>query len=274
MKLRDKVVVVTGSTRGIGRSIAEACAKEGASVVICSRKESAVTETCDAFKREGFNISGIAVDVSIQDDLEKLLQHTIGTWGRVDVWVNNAGLSGGFRPLVNMTEKEITDIVNVNFLGTIKACHMIIRYFINQGAGILINISGKGGRRGEASPFLAAYAATKAAVTNLTKSLAQENKAHPISIHSVLPGMVATDFYKDIKTTPDLATSARSIPYVLKAFGVPVDKVGHFVAKIAAQEPGKVTGKNYSLLSGLRLMRAIGLLIWYRFTGKIQTAIG
>jgi NAD(P)-dependent dehydrogenase (short-subunit alcohol dehydrogenase family) len=272
MKLKDKVIVITGSTRGIGRAIAKACAKEGALVVICSRHESAVKETFETFTKQGFNVSGVTVDVSKQHDLEKLLQHAIQTRGRVDVWINNAGLSGGFQPLDEMSPEEITTIVNVNLTGMLKACRLIIPYFIQQRGGILLNISGKGGR-GEAAPFLATYAATKAAVTNLTKSLAQENKAYPLSIHSVVPGMVATNFYKDMKTSPKLAASAKDLPYVLKAFGVPIDVVGRFFVQIAAQKPGKVTGKNYSLLSGWRLIRAIGLLMWYRATRKIKSTM-
>jgi len=171
-----------------------------------------------------------------------------------------------------MSPEEIITIVNVNLTGMLKACRLIIPYFIQQRGGILINMSGKGGR-GETSPFLATYAATKAAVTNLTKSLAQENKAYPLSIHSVVPGMVATDFYKDMKTSSKLATSAKDLPYVLKAFGVPIDVVRRFFVQIAAQEPGKVTGKNYSLLSGWRLIRAIVLLMWYRATRKIKSTM-
>ena len=269
MKLEDKVIVVTGSTRGIGRAIAEACAEDGARVVICSRNEGAVKQVVEDFTRQGFEATGIAVDVSLQNDLEKLLQHAIETWGRVDVWVNNAGLSGGYRPLDEMSPEEITGIVDLNFTGTLRACRMVIPYYIRQEGGILINISGKGGH-GDASPFMAVYAATKAAVTSLTKSLAQENKDHPISIHSIVPGMVATDFYTDVKTSPKVGGTAESLPYVLKALGVPLDVVGRFVAGIAAQEPGKVTGKNYSALKGSRLIRGIALLVWYRLTGKIK----
>ena len=269
MKLGDKVIVVTGSTRGIGRAIAEACAEDGAQVVICSRNEGAVKQVVEDFTRQGFEATGIAVDVSLQNDLEKLLQHAIETWGRVDVWVNNAGLSGGYRPLDEMSPEEITGIVDVNFTGTLRACRMVIPYFIRQEGGILVNISGKGGR-GEASPFMAVYAATKAAVTSLAKSLAQENKDHPISIHSIVPGMVATDFYADVKTSPKVGDTAESLPYVLKALGVPLDVVGRFVAGIAAQEPGKVTGKDYPVLKGSRLIRGIALLSWYRLTGKIK----
>jgi NAD(P)-dependent dehydrogenase (short-subunit alcohol dehydrogenase family) len=269
MKLKDKVIVITGSTRGIGRSIAEACAKEGAKVVLCSRQESAVKETVETFQQHGFDVSGLTVDISLQSDLERLLQHAVETWGRVDVWINNAGLSGGYRPLQEMSPEEITSIVDVNLTATLQACRIIVPYFIHQGGGIVINISGKGGR-GDASPFMTTYAATKAAVTSLTKSLAQENKGHPISIHSVVPGMVATDFYEDVKTSPELAPTTESLPYVLNAFGVPLDVVGRFVAEVAAQEPGKVTGKNYSVLRGSRLMRGIGLMMWYRATGKMK----
>lgn len=269
MRLKDKVIVITGSTRGIGRAIAEACCKEGAKVVICSRHESAVSETCETFKRQGFSVSGLTVDVSAGTDIEKLLQHAIQTWERVDVWINNAGLSGGMRTLDELTEEEITQIINVNFAGTLKACRIVIPYFVKQGGGILINVGGRGSRC-EASPFLTTYASTKAAVGSLTKSLARENRAYPISIHAVTPGMVATDFYKDMKTSPRLADSAQSITYVLKAFGVPIDQVAKFFVKIAAQEPGKVTGKHYSLLGGWRLVRAIGLMILYRATGKVR----
>ncbi len=269
MKLKDKVIVITGSTRGIGRAVAEACAREGAEVVVCSRNETSVERTVETLKRQGFKVSGIAVDVSIQSELERLLKHALETWGRIDVWINNAGLSGGMRFLSDISEEELAHMVNVNFAGTLKACRMIIPYFIEQGGGILINVSGKGGR-GEASPFLAAYAATKAAVANLTKSLAQENRAHPVSIHLVSPGMVATDFYRDMKTSTELATYAESIPYVLKALAVPLDVVERFFVNIAAQEPGKITGKNYSVLSGFRLMRAVVLLIWYRVVGKVK----
>jgi len=271
MKLKDKVVVVTGSTRGIGRTVAKECAKEGARVVICSRNESSVRETCEAFQNRGLNSSGIKVDISIQGDLEKLLEHTLETWGRLDVWINNAGLSGGMRVITDVSEEEIEDIINVNFTGTLKACRIIIPYFIRQGSGILINVSGRGGHRGEAAPFLTTYAATNAAITSLTRSLARENKDHPISIHSVIPGMVVTGFYRDIKTSPNLADSAKSLPYVLKAFGIPIDVVGQYFVRIAAQEPGKVTGKHYSMLGRTRLIRGIMLMIWYRITGKIKT---
>jgi NAD(P)-dependent dehydrogenase (short-subunit alcohol dehydrogenase family) len=269
MKLKDKVVVITGSTRGIGRAIAEECAREGAKVVICSRTPAAVDETCRSLKDQGFDVSGIAADVSVPGDPERLLAHAVETWGKVDVWINNAGLSGGMRPLDELSGDEISEIVRVNLTGTLQACRLIIPYFIELGGGSLINIGGRGWR-GEAAPFLTVYAATKAAVASLTRSLAREYRESPVSIHSIVPGMVATDFYKDIKASPKLADSLQSLPFVLKAFGVPVGDVARFCAEIAAREPGKSTGGSYSLLSRRQLARGICLMMYYRLTGKVK----
>jgi NAD(P)-dependent dehydrogenase (short-subunit alcohol dehydrogenase family) len=102
------------------------------------------------------------------------------------------------------------------------------------------------------------------------KSLAKEYKKYPISIHTVIPGMVATDFYRNIKVGTNQEDNLESIPFVLKAFGVPVEEVGEFFVRVAAQKPGRVTGKTYSLLKGLRLARGIGLIMYYRITGKVK----
>ncbi len=85
--------------------------------------------------------------------------------------------------------------------------------------------------------------------------------------------MVETDFYKDVKTSPKLAATTKNIPYVLKAFGVPIDLVARFFVEIAAQEPGKVTGKSYSLLGKWGLIKGIALMTWYRATGKISSTM-
>ncbi len=269
MLLAGKVVVVTGSTRGIGRAIVEACAREAARVVVASRKQEAVDATLAELRGQGWQASGIAVDVARPGDLEALLAHAVEAWGRVHVWLNNAGLSSGMRPLPEVTEAEVTEIVAVNLTATINACRLLIPYFMAHGGGVLVNMSGKGGR-GEASPNLALYSATKAAVTNLTLSLARENRGRPISIHALIPGMVATDFYRDVATSPTLTEQAAGIPYVLKALGVPAEEVGRAFVRIAAQRPGAVTGKVYSLLGGPRLARGIAQLMWYRMSGKVR----
>jgi len=263
LKLENKVIVITGSTRGIGRAIAEECGKEGSKIVISSRNEEAVKETCKLLKEKGYNAEGIVADVSKEDDIKKLFEFTIDKYGAIDVWINNAGLSGGYRFLYDLSETEIKDIVNVNITGILLSCKVIIPYFIEKKKGIILNISGKGGR-GEASPYLTTYSATKSAVTNLTKSLAKEYKSNPITICSLIPGMVETDFYKDMKVSPGLEKQIKRLPFILKAFGVPKEKVGKKVVKIVSQKPGKGNGKQYSCVSFLTIIKAIFRMMFYK----------
>jgi len=269
MKLKNKVVVITGSTRGIGRAIARSCAQQGARVIISSRKESAVNQTCEIFQKENFEVSGIKADVAVNADLIKLFNHAVKTWGQIDVWINNAGLSAGMRFFDELNEEEIKEIVDVNITGTMQASRIIIPYFIKQGKGILVNMGGMGSK-GEKAPHLTAYALTKAAIASFTGNLAEEYKGHPISIYMLIPGMVETDFYNDFKVSSKLTEELQNLPYALEAFGVPIEEVGKVCADIVAQEPGKDTGKTYSLLRGTRLIRGIALMIWYRLSGKMK----
>ena len=114
MKLQDKVIVITGSTRGIGRAIALACASEGASIIISSRSEEAVQKTVDEMKARGYVAAGITCDTTVPGALGMLLQFAVDTFGKVDVWINNAGLSSGYRPLDEMSPEEISQIVATN----------------------------------------------------------------------------------------------------------------------------------------------------------------
>ncbi len=267
-QLNNKVIVITGSTRGIGRAIAEACGKAGAKLVICSRDEVNVNEVIPLFRKKGYKVTGIPADVSITEDLKRLFDHAIAQWGKIDVWINNAGISAGYRLLEHVPDEELRKIVEVNLTATLLACKMIIPYFKQQGRGILINLSGRGGR-GDHAAFMAPYTATKAAITTLTRSLAEENAGHAISIHSVVPGLVKTDFFESVKTDEEGKHAMKSLPWIFRAFGIAAADVGDFFVQLAAQEPGKITGKNYNLLKGFRLFRGIVLISWFKLTGKI-----
>jgi len=165
--------------------------------------------------------------------LIKLFNYALETWGQINVWINNAGLSAGMRFFDELSSEEIKKIVDVNITGTMQASRIIVPYFIKQGKGILINMGGMGSK-GEKAP------------------------------------MVKTDFYNDIKVSPKLNKDLQRLPYALEAFSVPIEEVGKSFADIVAQEPGKDTGKTYSLLRGKRLMRGIGLMICYRLSGKMK----
>jgi NAD(P)-dependent dehydrogenase (short-subunit alcohol dehydrogenase family) len=268
--LEGKVVVITGSTRGIGRAMAETCAAEGATVVVSSRTAAAVEETVAALQTSGGRASGTVCDVSVEADLETLLSHAVDTHGHIDVWVNNAGISLGMRRHVDTSPDEIRRIVDINLVGTMLASRLAVPYFVARGGGVLVNVSGRGGR-GDAAAYTAAYAATKAAVMVFTKSVAEEHKRDPISVFVFMPGMVETDFYgESMQVGEDLRDLAGNIRIVLDAIGTPIGDVGPKLAEIAACVPGSDTGKVVSAGSGSRMMLGGFKLMWARLTGRMK----
>jgi len=269
-RLAGKVVVITGSTRGIGRAMAESCAGEGATVVVSSRTAAAVEETVASLRSSGASVSGVVCDVAVEADLEALLAHAIGTHGDVDVWVNNAGMSLGMRRHVDTSPEEIRRIIEVNLTGTMLASRLVMPYFVARGGGVLINVSGRGGR-GDAASFTAAYAATKAAVMVFTKSIAEEHKADPVSVFVFMPGMVDTDFYgESMQVGDDLKDLAGNIRIVLDAIGTPIEAVGPKLADVACAIPGADTGKVVSVTGGARMMVGGFKLMWARMTGRMK----
>jgi NAD(P)-dependent dehydrogenase (short-subunit alcohol dehydrogenase family) len=266
--LDDKVVVVTGSTRGIGRAIAEACSEAGAAVVISSRNALAVEETAAALAAKARRVAGAVCDVRNGVDVERLLDETIDAFGRVDVWINNAGVPQGIIPLDEMSEEEACQIITVNVIGTMNGCRVALPYLKKNG-GTIINITGKGGG-GRPSAYTSVYAASKAAVSSLTKSLAAENRGSPVSIHLLNPGMVPTDFYRDMRVGKNLEARAAGLPNVLSAIGVPPQEAGKLAVEIAAAKPGETTGKTYSAFKRGRMIRGLTRLLAMRVSGKIR----
>jgi len=267
--LTGNVIVVTGSTRGIGRAIADACAAAGATVVLSSRTEDAVCDAVNTSREHGWQCSGIAADVARAEDVQALYDHALATHGRIDAWVNNAGISLGYRPLDELSVSEIDDIVRINLLGHLYAMRLLVPYFREHG-GAILNMTGRG-YKGEATPHTAAYAATKTAIASITKSVAEENRdCDRISVNALVPGMVLTDFYVDMKTSPRLVSTVDNWRLAMNAFGVPLDVVGAEAVRVLAMSPGRETGHIYSLLRGPRLARGIALMSWYGMSGKMK----
>jgi len=268
--LSGKVVVITGSTRGIGRAMAESCAQAGAAVVVSSRTPEAVAETVEAIGATGAVVSGIPCDVASEADLKALLSHAIELHDRVDVWVNNAGMSLGMRRHVDTSPEEMHRIIDVNLVGTMVASRLVLPYLVERGGGVLINVSGRGGR-GDSAAFTAAYAATKAGVMVFTKSLADEHTSDPVSILVFMPGMVDTDFYgESMQVSPDLQHLVGNIRVVLDAIGTPIGSVGPKLVEAACTPPGSDSGKIVSTAAGTRMVLGGFKLMWARLTGRMK----
>jgi len=270
VSLADRVVVITGSTRGIGRSIADACAARGATVVISSRTPDAVTRIVAELTATGATASGFSANAGHYEELEALRDHALATHGRIDVWVSNAGVSNGYRYLDDESAPEIHDLVTINLLGQLYGAKAMLPYFREHG-GYLMNLCGRGWKGG-ATPYTTAYGASKAASASLTRSLAAENKDYPnVSINAFTPGMVDTDFYRDdMPVSPRLEATRGNVRFALEAFGTPLPAVGERCATLIAEKPGATTGRIYPMLGLGHVMVGGAKMAWWGMTGKMK----
>ena len=270
MSLDGKVVVITGSTRGIGRAVAEEAGRAGATVVVSSRSEEAVRETVAQLTAAGAAVSGFSANVAHWEEIEALKAHALEAHGRIDVWFSNAGVSDGYQPLDEEDNRPLHDLITINLLGHIYGAKALIPHFREHG-GYLMNMCGRGWK-GSATPYTAAYAASKAAIASLTRSLAEENRdCADVSINAFTPGMVDTDFYADdMVVSPRLAATAGNVRLALDAFGTPIDEVARRAVALIAEKPGRTTGKVYAMLSPGKVARGGAKMAWWGMTGKMK----
>eukprot|EP01116_Phalansterium_solitarium_P019125 TRINITY_DN5255_c0_g2_i1.p2 TRINITY_DN5255_c0_g2~~TRINITY_DN5255_c0_g2_i1.p2 ORF type:complete len:324 (-),score=90.74 TRINITY_DN5255_c0_g2_i1:8-979(-) len=193
---RRLTVVITGSTRGIGSALAEQFVLHGDNVVISGRKPEAVAavvaELTQRFDATG-RVAGLAADVTVAADLERLATYAEDTFGSLDLWINNAGVSLSTKlPLAECNPEDLRSVVETNLLGTMYGCHAALKVMLRKGRGHVFNMDGSGSW-GNPTPNYAVYGASKAAIPQLTKSLVAETKGTGVGVHTASPGMVITD---------------------------------------------------------------------------------
>jgi len=202
-ELNDKVALVTGGSRGLGYFAAEGMAEAGANIVICGRDMSgSLHEASERLKSTGQDILSIKCDVSKEDDVIRMAEQVKEHFGRCDILVNSAGISGMI-PTVQMTSADWQNMMNTNLLGTFHCCREIGKMMIEQKSGSIINFSSENGQVGF-STGMTAYATTKIGIVGMSRSLAVEWGAHHIRVNAILPGNMEEgmmEFLKD-KNSP------------------------------------------------------------------------
>ena len=192
MSIKDKVVIITGAGRGIGRATAHRFAREGARVVLFSRTTSTLHEAAAEIAREGGSALPIEGDVSREDNVQALFRQTMAYYGRVDILVNCAAIVA-VQPFIAMDTVTWDSVINTNLRGTFLCCREAFRVMSEQHSGVIINISSLSGVKGvEKFPGLSAYNVSKAGVASLTEILAVEGKPYHIRVCAVSPGAVDT----------------------------------------------------------------------------------
>ena len=195
MNLTGKVAIVTGGTKGIGRGIAEALAREGANVCISARTANEVAEATEALNRLGGGKAvGFVCDVREHTEVKSLFERTTAGLGGIDILVNNAGV-GMFAPVEEMSPADFRAILETNLCGVFYCCHEVIPLMKQRGGGYIINISSLAGANPH--PRMAAYNASKFGLNGFSEALMQEVRHDGIKVSYIMPGSVNTEFGGD-----------------------------------------------------------------------------
>ncbi len=189
-RLAGTIAVVTGSSSGIGKAIALRFGLEGAKVVVAARRQALCEQTVSHIAKKGGEAIAIQTDVSDERQVDKLIDATVQRYGRLDVLVNNAGIGGGGR-LAETTTQAFDKVMQTNLYGTFYCCRAGFRQMKRQGGGLIINMSSVAGVQAWAGT--GTYSASKHGIMALTKSLADEGRAHHIKVAAICPGAVADE---------------------------------------------------------------------------------
>ena len=245
--LENKVAVITGGTRGLGLAMARAFVGEGASVVIASRSAEAITKTVDMLCAGGSQVSGLACDVSDMAPVQALADHALKTFGRFDIWVNNAGISPAYGPTVLVQPEEFVKATHTNILGTYYGSVVALRYLMPKRSGKLINLIGAGAR--DPAPMQNAYGSSKAWIRNFTLALAKEYKDSGVGIFAFSPGMMTTDLILNVEVVAGYEHLLQSFPTVIRVLGKPPEVAARKAVWLASSATDGRTGLEVHLFN-------------------------
>ncbi len=245
MKFKDKVVVITGASRGIGLSIAECFASEGASIALCSTNNEKATATAEKLATDySVKCLGVGVDIKDFNAVSDFIKRVNTDFGQIDVLINNAGITRD-NLLLRLDENDWSDVIETNLNSIFNTTKSVIKFMLKKKYGRIINVSSVVGLMG--NPGQSNYAASKAGMIAFTKSIAREYGKKNITINAVAPGFIQTDM---IETLPKeyLDNIIDNIPMV--RLGTTND-VSRAIMFLASDDASYITGQVLSIDGGL-----------------------
>jgi 3-oxoacyl-[acyl-carrier protein] reductase len=238
MGLENKVAIVTGASKGIGKGIAVRFAHEGATVIFASRSMQLLSEIVNEMSNTGLKALALTVDVRRPESIQEIVDRTVEEYGRLDIMVNNAGISMAQRS-DNLSPKDWIKAVETDLSGVFYGCQSAGRQMIKQGSGCIINITSIYGI--VAAPYRAAYCASKAGANMLTKVLANEWALQNIRVNAIAPGYIRTEMVQGVIDKGMLPVGAVERRTPQGRIGEVKDVVGAAVY-LASDEASFVTG--------------------------------
>lgn len=254
LNLSDKVVCITGGSRGIGLATACAYAREGARVVICGRGKERLQEAAQQIRQEtGVEIDCVQADVTKRADIDRLVEHMEDRYGRLDVLVNNAG-TGIYKAFADVTDDDLMDGMSVNFFAQFRLTQKALPLLKNAGSSVVINVSGRTALRGNFPPGSSCTGPAKAAEVRFSIDLATELAEHGVRVNCVIPGVVKSEdrfkLWESQAIRPDLdAATTAAVRQQLETVSVPTgqrwgmpEEIADVIVFLSSERAGYVNG--------------------------------
>lgn len=221
MEINNKVVIITGGSQGFGKSLASAFKKEGAEVIISSHEKESLELTAKELSTDSF-----IANVTSIEDIKKLAEYVIQKYGKIDIWINNAGIQIAPSLVEEVNIDKLHYLFDVNFFGYFYGCQVALTQMKKQNSGIIININSTAGLDGK--PEISAYSSSKFAIKGLTESIRKEVKDFNIQVYGIFPGGMQTDIYKekypeDIREYMEVDTVVEKVMNNLKSDSPEID---------------------------------------------------
>lgn len=244
MRLENRVALITGAGRGIGKAIALAYAQEGANLALAARTPGELEETAEQAEAKGAAVCVIPTDVTDQAQVKNMAAAVLERFSRIDVLVNNAGIAGPVGPLQDNDVASWIQAVQVNLVGTFLCCREVLPAMLRQGRGKIINLSGAGGSFSWGQ--LSAYCSSKAGVVRLTETLGLELADTNIQVNALGPGSINTKMWEELRDSAQEAGADYIYEVgqrVTSGGGASLEQVVELAVFLASDDSGKLSGR-------------------------------